>query len=108
MATTKTKLKKTSTDDEIKAYMLDSINIEDWNNRRNEIKAFRDDRWIGANIDSRGFIHQAHLEPMPIPKVVEEEVPKLTDEEIAENRLQRLSGGSDKLRDFYKTQRLQP
>lgn len=49
-------MKKNSSDKTILAYMQSSESVEQWNERREEVKQLRDNKWITQNLDGSGLI----------------------------------------------------
>lgn len=50
------------TDVELIDLMISSKTIQEWNSNRESIKAFRDNQWIGKNIDAGNLIAKTTIE----------------------------------------------
>jgi hypothetical protein len=56
-------LEKFTSDEHIILYMLNSISVDDWNLRREQIKIMsaRDELWIARHIDATGLIKKSRI-----------------------------------------------
>lgn len=52
---------ESSTDEQITAYMIESTSVQDWNDRREIVKTFRDSKWVIAKLDGSGLIMKAKI-----------------------------------------------